>query len=301
MDNQSKLKPDKSWMRGLIFFLIGILYFFGSIAENQLFGTHYSAWIYGGLIILAGVWFNVKLKYFNKLILFNILIISVVTGTGAWHYELAHHLDTIFSPATFHIHILILGIFIVFLFPILIYIPRELESNSRRLFEVAANPIDETGNGFTARPYPAGQAKYTKEEITGFAKFLTNKLIAVSHFTVDKVILTFSTGLSHFSNIDLSATSYISFDFTGNLSVNISKKDYQQYRAQFTFDQLCNSLAELFRMFLFLYQNGDREQIVELLKTVESQRKRAMMIALTILGAVTCLTGIILYFILLSR
>lgn len=297
MENQSKLKPDKTWIRGLLFLMVGLIYLFGSIIENNMFGTHYSSWIYGGLIIMAGIWFSVKLRYFNKLILFNILIVAILTGTGAWHYELANHMNTIFSPQTFNIHIMILGLFIVLLIPVFIYIPKELEANSRRLFELAAHPIDETDDGFTARPFPAGQAKYTKEEITGLAKFLTNKLIAHSRFGGDGVIIAFSTGMSHFSNIDLSEKSYISFDFAGNLSVNISKKDYQQYREQFTFDQLCDSIANTFRNFLVLYQDGRKEQIVELLRVGGSQKLNKILLAFMVLGAIICFGGIILFLI----
>lgn len=301
MENQSKLKPDKTWIRGLIFLLIGLIYLFGSIIENNTFGTHYSAWIYGGLIIIAGLWFSMKLRYFNKLILFNILIVAILTGTGAWHYELANHLNTIFSPHTFNIHIMILGLFILFLIPVFIYIPKELEANSRRLFELAANPIDETKDGFTARPFPAGQATYTKEEITGFAKFLTNKLIAHSRFSADRVTLAFSTGMSQFSNINLSEKSYISFDFDGNLSVNISKKDYQQYREQFTFDQLCDSIADIFRKFLILFQNGQKEQIVDMLRTGSSQKGKKIMRLFMVLGALICIAGILFYVIVSTR
>ena len=84
----------------------GIVYMVIYIAENQLFKTQYSAWIWGGLLILFGIynyWKVGVIQYF---------ILCLVLGTGSWHYEAAEHMNTIFSSLTVYIHLVLF--FVVF-------------------------------------------------------------------------------------------------------------------------------------------------------------------------------------------
>ncbi len=59
---------------------------------------------------------------------------------------------------------------------------------------------------------------------------------------------------------------FIAFDFAGNVSVNIAKKDYRKYKADLTFDQLCASLGSLFKTFLKFYQEGNKDRIMSLIE-----------------------------------
>jgi len=61
---------------------------------------------------------------------------------------------------------------------------------------------------------------------------------------------------------------YVTFDFNGNVSVNIAKKDYQKYKEEFTFDQLCSSLGNLFIEFLELYLKGKSREIIDKLNAI---------------------------------
>jgi len=61
----------------------------------------------------------------------------------------------------------------------------------REILELAANPVDESADGFTPRPFPAGEAKYTKEEIIRFTKFMIKHVIAYPFVEKNRVVLWF--------------------------------------------------------------------------------------------------------------
>ncbi len=42
----------------------------------------------------------------------------------------------------------------------------------RNIFELAARNVNDTVNGYTERPRPAGKVEYTKSELFGFADFI---------------------------------------------------------------------------------------------------------------------------------
>ena len=136
----------------------------------------------------------------------------------------------------------------------------------RDVLERAALPVNETKDGFTSRPMPAGQVNFNKEKFFKLGKFLSRYLIAFpmeykgNHFFLIRNV----KGI-WFQNPDMSRDSYISFDDEGNVSVNISKSDYQKYKEELTFDQLCTSLAGMFIEFWELFENGKEEEIIKLL------------------------------------
>jgi hypothetical protein len=55
--------------------------------------------------------------------------------------------------------------------------------------------------------------------------------------------------------------SYALFDGQGDLVVNVSKSDYNQFKDQLTFDQLCASVADLFKRYLQYYREGKESRI----------------------------------------
>lgn len=155
---------------------------------------------------------------------------------------------------------------------VLIYVlaTGKIALKGRKVLELAARPVTQTTNGFTSRPYPAGQAKYTREQIEKFARFLMRELIAIYIKEKNRVVLVInSSGMaSFFSFIKpyLVKTTWVSFDFSGNILVSISEKDYKKYREELSFDQLCESLGDLFRTFLEHFLKGDEETIMNMIK-----------------------------------
>jgi len=141
------------------------------------------------------------------------------------------------------------------------------EANARRLFKLASELITETSNGFTERPYSAGKIDVSQKDLEGFARFLNGKLIARSIYNDSMIFLVFSLNRSVLIINDPKETSYVSIDQEGNISVRISQQDYSQYRANFNFDQLCESTARVFTRFIEYYKNGNENRIITELKT----------------------------------
>lgn len=140
---------------------------------------------------------------------------------------------------------------------------------ARKILDLAAKPINETADGFTSRPYPAGETKFTKEQIKDFAKFMKKNTIAFPYFEKDKVsfvLLDFDYRIYWPFKTNYSKMSYVSFDYSGKVSVNIAKTDYKKYREELTFDQLCESMGNLFKTFLSLYQQDKEKEISEIIE-----------------------------------
>jgi hypothetical protein len=145
-------------------------------------------------------------------------------------------------------------------------ISRKVKWRREEILELAAQPIDDYQNGFTGRPLAIGQAEYRQSDIDNFSRFLLRNLMAVPYREKNRVVLAL-TGhyIDHIFNIrnDYSQDSWVAFDDQGNISVNIIKEDYQQYKEELTFDQLCISLGNLFKGWLEAYLQGDEAAIVD--------------------------------------
>jgi hypothetical protein len=141
------------------------------------------------------------------------------------------------------------------------------EINSRRLFRLAAETINDTGDGFTERPFSAGKIDLTKDELMGFSRFLNGKYVAKPFHFEDRISFAFSMNKSLIYLDDPEEVSSVTIDFYGNINVKISEKDYREYIARFSFDRLCASLSMIFVRFLKYYRQGMENRIISELKT----------------------------------
>jgi len=247
----SKLKWNKA---GVLAFL-GFVFLFSLIAEGQLFGTHLTLWIWGGVIIIWGIAWTIRTK-----IAFY-AVFGILCGLAAWHYTLAAHWYTVLSMKTFMIHLTVNAGFLFFKGFRLLSTQERLEQNARRLFELAAANVNETADGYTERPYAAGNSQSTIEEIRGFGRYLEGLNIVIMQLKGNKTILNFSMTTSPLARTSGEKVSYASFDGQGDLVVNVSKSDYHQFKDQLTFDQLCASVADLFKRYLQYYREGKESRI----------------------------------------
>ena len=153
---------------------------------------------------------------------------------------------------------------------ILIYMSykRQLKWRGTEIFEMAAANIEESTESYTARPRPIMKLDYTKSELREFADFLSRKLICLSFMEDTRyVFMPVKTGeeipLLYKPSIDYEGRSWVAFDFDGNVSVNISRKDYLFYKDDLAFDQLCNSMGQLFLEFFELFRKGNEIRIMD--------------------------------------
>lgn len=219
----------------------------------------YSAYAFGCFFIVLGIYEYQRTK------LFTYLFLGLLWGTGTWH-SMARFSVSFLSLETYIPHVIVGFGALALTWPVL-FGNEKLESNARRLFNLAAEHVQEALNGFTDRPYSAAQAEYTRDEITGFARFLGGGKIVKAIVQKEVVVLAFSMGISPLKDPDLQKISYVSFDNDGNISVHISEYDYKRFKEELTFDQLCASLGDVFFRFLEYYKKGLENRIIVELKS----------------------------------
>jgi hypothetical protein len=145
---------------------------------------------------------------------------------------------------------------------------KRIKWRGREILELAAEPVEETGDGYTPRPRPVGRVEFGKQEILAFARFCARHLIAVSYVSPRQVTLMpvrmgqeytfmFRPGGAHRDS------TWISFDFDGDVAVHIAQKDYLEYQEPLAFDKLCESLGRLFVEFAELHQRGEGVRIID--------------------------------------
>jgi len=139
----------------------------------------------------------------------------------------------------------------------------------RPILELAGKKVLDVQNGYTGRPYPVGKIEYNKEDVTKFGNYLEWNLIAKPFVEDTFVRLVFSYGT--FSpwpsrKPRFEKVTYVEFDYSGNMSVHIAKKDYEKYKEDLTFYQLCQSLGQLIIQFFELYKQGKEDEILRMLK-----------------------------------
>lgn len=258
MESNSIIKWRMVWRN---IWIAGIVYLIFFIAEDQVFGTQYTAWIWGGFLILFGIY-----NYW-KVGVIQYLILCLVLGTGSWHYELAVHMDTVFSPSTFYIHLVLSVVVLLTTTPKIIK-SYKLEVHARKLFRLAAQQVTDVSNGYTNRPYSAGDVNDEKEMILGLARFLAGEDLIVYDVGENFITYAFCMNTSPLVDPQMNKVSYASFDLKGKFSIHISERDYKQYKSKLSFDQLCNSFATLFKQFLEYYKDGNENRILIELKSV---------------------------------
>ncbi len=145
---------------------------------------------------------------------------------------------------------------------------RRCNPHFRQVLELAAKPVNGLEDGFTRRPFPAGAVNAPRDVIVGFGNFLMKHWLVTSYIENERVVLAlngFSWHYFFFRKLDFQKITHITFENSGNVSVNISQKDYRKFRDQLTFDSLCASLGNLMKTFLVYYQRHEEKEILKLI------------------------------------
>jgi len=156
---------------------------------------------------------------------------------------------------------------------VLLAATKRIKWRGREVLELAAASVEQTQNGYTGRPLPVGKTDFNQQQILGFAEFARRHLIAATYVGRDRVAFVpvregheppFILGLKG----DHTGETWVSFDFAGNVSANISQRDYMDYREPLSFDKLCQSLGDLFVEFVGVFQRGEGVRIIDRLDAV---------------------------------
>ena len=167
--------------------------------------------------------------------------------------------------------------FIVFsLLAWLIYLmfTRKVKWKGREVYELAAMSVKDTSNGFTERPYPTGKINYSRRDLIDFASFLRSNQIALPFYEDNKIaFVPIKMGhefkFLYTNNANYKDESWILFDYEGNVTVHISKKDYLEYKESLSFDQLCESMGNLFKEFFELFLKGEEVRVIDRLDSLK--------------------------------
>ena len=254
-----KLKPDRS-IAGLIPALVTAMAF-GLAAV--LFGPKAALYVMAVLVFLVALYSFVaftKTRSTGYLIasLFQ-LSLALVSGTWPGAIDSNDHR----LPLFFFLWELFFGTWLAYL-----AFNKRIKWRGREILELAAVPVEEIGNGYTERPLPAGRTEYSKRDVMAFAEFAAKHLIAVPYVEGDRVVFVPVLMGREFGYVlglhpDYSNGTWVALGFDGNVAVNISKDDYLAYTEDLSFDQLCESLGNLFTDFLDLFKRGQSVRIID--------------------------------------
>jgi hypothetical protein len=145
---------------------------------------------------------------------------------------------------------------------------RKLKWRGREILELAANNIEQTDGSFTERPMPAGKVSFSRKELEEFAKYFQKHLLGLVYWEQNRVVfMPLKYKNEYFAlynpNYDYTEKTWVAINYNGNVSVNISKKDYLDYLEDLMFDELCNSLSDVIIDFLQLFIDGKESRIID--------------------------------------
>ncbi len=159
--------------------------------------------------------------------------------------------------------VIVFGILIIYL-----AWTKKIKWRGREIFELAAETVEEAGNGYTPRPRPVGRVEFSRQELLAFGRFCARNLIGLVYLSPRQATLVPIKMGDEYSFLFRSAGSqleqtWISFDFDGDVSVHIAQKDYLDFQEPLAFDKLCESLGRLFIEFAELHQRGEGVRIID--------------------------------------
>lgn len=260
---ERKLKPDRSIggaivpiSMPIIFALTAVIFEYNTALKvgavmMALFGLFYLYMLLrtGNLHLLVVV---AEAAFFAIML----WLLSERYAFGNWDQQDAFQIAFLTGMVTFGILLIFFGI------------NRRLQWRGREVFELAAEPVEETGDGYTHRPRPVGRVEYSLHELRGFTRFAAKHMIALPYITSKSITLVpLKMGDEFFRLLgllgDYRDATWVNFDVDGEVSVHIAQKDYLNYREPLAFDKLCQSFGQLFIEFLDLHSRGEGIRAVD--------------------------------------
>ncbi len=145
---------------------------------------------------------------------------------------------------------------------------RKLRWRGEEVFELAAMPVEDIGDSFTARPRPAGQVPVSKTEMIRFVDFMSKNLVAFPFKEDNRVVFVLTLPGNDLPYLlgtkkDYLEDTWVAVDYDGNITVNITEEDYLLFKMDLDFDQICQSLGDVFSEFLELSKKGQESKIID--------------------------------------
>lgn len=280
MIGDSSIKWRPTWKAWLPF----VLFLIPLILEDQLLGTIYSPYVYGLIVLVVGIIYYFRFKLWQSLVVMGMMSIAIWTYYLSARPEQIEYMISLlgldagpyFTPwlktyltTPIFLVILIINFVIFYTLGPLLMKALNMEKTAIRLFKLAAKGVSGELNGFTGRPYQAGEHSFHRNQLLGLAAFLEQKKICIAEIQGNGIRFIFSMGTSPMNKSRRDELSYVAFLEDGKINVFISKHDYKQYRKEYTFDHLCELMGTTFQRFADYYNNNNCEtRIITELKSV---------------------------------
>lgn len=262
-----KLKPDRN-INGMIPPIIIVSLFFVVLI---LFGLNPAIRVMG--IGMAVISVFLIIGYFRTLNLGHLISALYMVSISIFAISIpADYLNSHGKLPTFSQLNVFISIFFLVWLAILLFMGK-IKWRGREVFELAASNVEDVSDGFTTRPLPAGRIEGSKTQILGFAEFLKRNLVAMPYIEKSKVVLVpvmmgREHGVLYRMHSDYLDKSWVSIDFQGNVSVNITKKDYLNYQENLSFDQLCEGMGQTFIDFFEMFKKGEGVRVIDKLNSL---------------------------------
>ncbi|MBN2045575.1 MAG: hypothetical protein JW757_11185 [Anaerolineales bacterium] len=257
---ERKTKDKNQWQ--FIIYPIGVMGIFFGI--GSFFGLPAAFYVLGGVFILISsisfiTFWRTQNVGFLVVALFQVSVgLLCISAPPAFDDKSQLGLTPVFIVTTYASMIAVFYL----------AINRRLKWRGQEVFELAALPVEDTGNNYTARPRPAGQTEVSRTEMIRFVNFITSNLIAFVFREENRFVFVlplpgddwpYLLGLKK-NYLD---DTWVAIDFDGNVSVNITEEDYLLFKQDLNFDQVCESLGNVFIEFLELSKAGKESQIID--------------------------------------
>jgi hypothetical protein len=151
---------------------------------------------------------------------------------------------------------------------------RRAKWRGREIMELAAYDVETGEDSYTDRPAPVAKIDYTKDEIINFAEYLKRKLVALPYYESERVVfipIKMGNEFRHLfgSNIKYWDNTWVAFDYSGEVSAYISKRDYLDYKENLSCSQLTKRLGEVFIEFHGYFKKGEEIRIIDKVNEVK--------------------------------
>jgi hypothetical protein len=264
-----KLKPDRNITGALV--PLSMLPIFG--LTSLIFGIPIGLLTLAVMVALIGLFYlyvfirtwNVFLLVLSADCAFFVFMLVIASGKlkDTEGNFMANPFDSTEFALAYFTGLAFFGFVIIFL-----TLTRRLKWRGREIFELAAEPVEETGNGYTSRPRPVGKVNYSPQQMRAYTRFCSSHLIALPYSTSKNITLVLVKNSEEFGRLlglsgDYRDATWVNFDVDGEVSVHIAQKDYLDYRQPLAFDQLCTSLGQVFIDFFDLYDKGEGVRVID--------------------------------------
>ena len=169
---------------------------------------------------------------------------------------------------------LLVATVVLFYYILYLNFSKKLKWRGREILELAAQNVEDLSNSHTERPLPTGKVDFTQEELINFSKYFEKNLFGLTYKEDSRIVfMPLKYKNEYFAlynpNYNYKDKTWIAISNNGNVSVNISKQDYYDYKEDLAFDQLCNSLSDVIIEFLELFTSGRQVRIIDKMNSLK--------------------------------